>query len=118
MGFDMWRWMQTPASLLFFGGPAIGLATDMQSLGQTFGADESKRRYTLSRMQQYMPISNGDLQKSLFFPGSYAASDLMKGFKLLSDEDYVQGIGQLIGVPASKGDLLSSKMQGMTGMRF
>lgn len=101
LGFDMWRWVQTPATMLFVGGPAVGLMSDVASLGQTLGADESKRKYTLSRMGQYIPQSLEN-PKSLFVPGSYAWTDIMKGFKLLNEEDYGRGIGQLIGTPASR----------------
>lgn len=98
LGFDMGRWIMTPASLVFTGGPLAQFLSDGATAFTSTFQDDKKQKYAYNNIKRAFPSLSDP--RSMFLPGSYAAYDIMKGYMLLDQGD-ARGIGQAMGVPAS-----------------
>lgn len=99
LGFDVGRWVYTPASAIFSGGPLVGIANTVGTATTASLQDDKKQQFAYNNLKALFPSLNDP--RSPFVPGSYFAHDLMKGYDLLNQGDW-RGIIQGAGVPASQ----------------
>jgi hypothetical protein len=99
LGFNMARWIMTPGSLVFTGGPLLQFAGNAGTMTGVLGGDEAAQRMAYNNFKQAFPSLSDP--RSMFVPGSYAAYDLMRGFELLQNGE-AKGAASILGIPMSK----------------
>jgi hypothetical protein len=100
LGFNMARWLSTPASMIYTGSPLLQFMGHAGMLaGSMVGGDDAAQRMAYNSFKQAFPSLEDP--RSMFVPGSYYAYDLMRGFQLLQDGE-AKGVAGAFGIPLSK----------------
>lgn len=99
LGFNMARWIQTPASMVFTGGPLVQFGGTVGQMVGSIGGDENAQRIAYNKFKQAFPSLHDP--RSMFVPGSYATYDLIKGFQLLQNGE-AKGVAGAFGIPLAK----------------
>jgi hypothetical protein len=92
-GLNLSRWMVTPLSFVFTGGPLIDLTKNVVAAGQAVAGSDQQRDYAFRQLSR---------QGWLAVPFGYAIRDLYRAWEMFDTEPQAQPqqvVGQAFGVP-------------------